>query len=102
MENLFSTEVILAVLSAIAGGVAWLVKHYIAKKDEEQKRIFEERDRDKQEIKQNIKDLQSDVKEVKKHLRNVSAMVLKCENPECPTKKALADYWERQDRDNLI
>lgn len=96
MEGIFSTEVIMAVVSAVIGGVAWLVKRYFEKKDEEQKRIFAERDADKAAIKENIKELQNDVSNVKKHLRNVSAMVLKCENPECPTKKALADYWERQ------
>ena len=91
------TEILMTVVTAVIGGVAWLVKRYFNKKDEQQKRIFDERDKDKQEIKENIKNLQSDVKTMKRHLTVVSAMVLKCDNPDCPTKKELAAYLEKED-----
>lgn len=97
MEGIFSTEVVLAIITAVSGGVAYLAKYILNKRDEAQKRVLEQRDKDKAEIKENITNLQNDMKNVKKHLRNVSAMVMKCEHEDCPTKKILADYWEKED-----
>lgn len=98
MEDLGNNSTIaITIVTAIIGGIGYLVKYILNKRDENQKRIFEERDKDKAEIKENITNLQSDMKKVKKHLKDVSAMVLKCEHPDCPTKKILADYWEREE-----
>lgn len=97
MEGIFSTEVVLAIITAVSGGVAYLAKYILNKRDEAQKRLFEQRDKDKAEIKGNITNLQNDMKTVKKHLHNVSAMVMKCDNPDCPTKKKLAEYFEKED-----
>lgn len=58
------TYIVTPLLSAALGGIAWLVKRYFEKNDEEQKRIFEQRDKDKQEMKDNISNLQSDMSTV--------------------------------------
>lgn len=85
-----STEIILAIITAIVSGIGYLTKYILNKRDEAQKRVFEQRDKDKAQIK-------ADITELKKDVRNISAIVLKCDNPDCQAKKMLAEYWEHKE-----
>lgn len=85
-----STEIILAIIGAVVSGIGYLTKYILNKRDEAQKRVFEQRDKDKAQIK-------ADITELKKDVRNISAIVLKCDNPDCQAKKMLAEYWEKKD-----
>lgn len=85
-----STEIILAIITAVASGIGYLTKYILNKRDEAQKRVFEQRDKDKAQIK-------ADITELKKDVKNISAIVLKCDNPDCQAKKMLAEYWEKKD-----
>lgn len=85
-----STEIILAIVTAVVSGIGYLTKYILNKRDEAQKRVFEQRDKDKAQIK-------ADITELKKDVRNISAFVLKCDNPDCQAKKMLAEYWEKKD-----
>lgn len=85
-----STEIILAIITAVVSGIGYLTKHILNKRDEAQKRVFEQRDKDKAQIK-------ADITELKKDVRNISAIVLKCDNPDCQAKKMLAEYWEKKE-----
>lgn len=84
------TEIILAIVTAVVSGIGYLTKYILNKRDEAQKRVFEQRDKDKAQIK-------ADITELKKDVRNISAIVLKCDNPDCQAKKMLAEYWEKKD-----
>lgn len=85
-----STEIILAIVTAVVSGIGYLTKYILGKRDEAQKRVFEQRDKDKAQIK-------ADITELKKDVRNISAIVLKCDNPDCQAKKMLAEYWEKKE-----
>lgn len=85
-----NTEVILAIIGAVVSGIGYLTKYILGKRDEAQKRVFEQRDKDKAQIK-------ADITELKKDVRNISAIVLKCDNPDCQAKKMLAEYWEKKE-----
>lgn len=85
-----STEIILAIVTAVVSGIGYLTKYILKKRDEAQKRVFEQRDKDKAQIK-------ADITELKKDVKNISAIVLKCDNPDCQAKKMLAEYWEKKD-----
>lgn len=85
-----STEVILTIIGAVVSGIGYLTKHILNKRNEAQKRVFEQRDKDKAQIK-------ADITELKKDVRNISAIVLKCDNPDCQAKKMLAEYWEKKE-----
>ena len=85
-----STEIILAIIGAVVSGIGYLTKYILNKRDEAQKRVFEQRDKDKAQIK-------ADITELKKDVRNISAIVLKCDNPDCQAKKMLAEYWEKKE-----
>lgn len=97
MENLITPGIVTTIVAAVISGIAYIVKYILNKRDEAQKRVFEQRDKDKEEIKGNIATLQKDVKTLKRHVHNVSAMVLKCDNPDCPTKQKLAEYWDKEE-----
>jgi len=85
-----STEIMLAIIGAVVSGIGYLTKYILNKRDEAQKRVFEQRDKDKAQIK-------ADIAELKKDVRNISAIVLKCDNPDCQAKKMLAEYWEKKE-----
>lgn len=97
MDNIVTPAIVTTIVTAIIGGIGYLTKYILNKRDEAQKRVFEERDKDKEEIKGDIDNLKSDVKSLKRHVHNVSAIILKCDNPDCPTKAKLAEYWEKEE-----
>lgn len=92
MENLLSTEVVLALIASVGGGIAWIVKYILNKRDENQKRVFAERDRDKQAIKDDIASLKNEVKETRNELKDFQAMIVGCEHPDCPNRMKMRDY----------
>lgn len=89
MSTELITSVIVPIVTAVIGGIGWLVKRYFDKKEEEQKRIFEQRDKDKAEMKNDIKQLRQDVD-------YVIGAVVGCDHADCPTKKAVADYLKNR------
>lgn len=87
------TEIVLAIIGAVVSGIAGVwkaIQWFIERRDEQQKKVFEQRDKDKAQIK-------ADITELKKDVRNISAIVLKCDNPDCQAKKMLAEYWEKKE-----
>ena len=88
-----STEVILALIGTASAGIAGLwkaIQWFINKRDEAQKKVFERRDKEREEIKKDISDLKKDV-------RAISGIILDCDTPKCETKKKLAEYWRNKD-----
>lgn len=85
MSTELITSVIVPIITAVIGGIGWLVKRYFDKKEEEQKRIFEQRDKDKAEMKDDIKQVRADVD-------FLLGAVIGCDRPDCPTKKVVAEY----------
>lgn len=97
MEGIFSTEVVLAIIAALSAGIGYLGKWFLNKRDEAQKRVFEQRDKDKAEIRENIETLKGEVADVKKDVRDISAIILECDNPSCTAKKKLAEHWRNKE-----
>lgn len=85
MNTEYLTYIVTPILSAMIGGVAWYTKHFIEKRDEAQNKVFEQRDKDKAEMKKDISDLKKDV-------NNMIGIVLSCDKPDCPSKKLLGEY----------
>lgn len=88
-----STEtigIILGSATALLGGIWKAVQWFINKRDEAQKKVFERRDKEREEIKKDISDLKKDV-------RAISGIILDCDTPKCETKKKLAEYWRNKD-----
>lgn len=97
MENFFSTEVILAIVSAVVGGIAWITKYILNKRDENQKRVFEERDKDKAQIKEEIQELKTEVKQTSRELKQMEALIVGCEHEDCPNRARLKEYLLNKD-----
>ena len=95
MENLFSTEVMLAVVgifATIISGIGWLIKHFIQKRDERQQKVFEERNKERTKIEDRVTKLERKTELQDKHIRNITVISMKCDKPDCPTKNAVAAY----------
>lgn len=92
MQTETITYIVAPIVSALIGGAAWLVKYILNKRDENQKRIFEERDRDKQHIKDTIEKLEVKVENTSKELKNMQALIIGCEHEDCPNRARLRDY----------
>lgn len=97
MDGIFSTEVVLALIGSLGGGVAFIVKYILRKRDENQKRIFEERDKDKQEIRNTINKLEVKVDSTSRELKNMQALIIGCEHEDCPNRLRLRDYLLRKE-----
>lgn len=95
MENLFSTEVMLAVMgifATIISGIGWLIKHFIQKRDERQQKVFEERNKERTKIEDRVTKLERKTELQDKHIRNITVIAMRCTNPDCKTKDAVAEY----------
>lgn len=68
-------------VSALVGGIGWLVKRY-----------FNKRDEDKAEIKADIVGLKNEVRETKDKVEDIASIIIGCDHPDCPSRKALAEY----------
>lgn len=97
MDSILTPEIMALIVPSVIAGIGFLVKYILNKRDEAQKKVFEERDKDKAEMKEDITNLKKDVKELKRHNHNITAMVLKCKHPDCETKEMLAQYWEKEE-----
>lgn len=93
-----TTTTISAIATAVISGLAYLAKYILDNRDKKQKEVFEARDKDKAEMKEDIRNLKSDVKDLNTQVHKVTAIVLSCDNPDCPTKKKLAEYWKEKDK----
>lgn len=88
MMELLSKEVIILIITTIAGGIGWLVKNWWNRKEEERKAEIEERNRRRDII-------EGRLSKVEKDSKMFQSMILSCEHPECQVKKALADYFKK-------
>lgn len=79
-------------VTAIIAGIGFLVKHILNKRDERHREEIEERDRRRDEIEKSINEL-------KKDNLKLQAELLGCENPDCPAKRVMADYYRTKNKD---
>lgn len=93
MSETMIVSVIAPVVMAIVGGVGWFIKHQLEKVEKKHETEIEERNKEREHIKTDIKDLQEDV-------RNIASIVIGCEHPNCPSRKKLAEYFNNNGRSN--
>ena len=100
MEELITPAIGTTIVAAVIGGVRYLVKYILNKRDEAQKKVFEERDKERAEIKERINKVEKKADKTEKQLHNVIGMIIKCDDPDCPTKKVLANYWNKENAED--
>ena len=101
------TYIAAPIVTASIAGVGWFAKYLVEKKDEEQKKReaqkeeekrveIAERNRQRQEIKDNIEELKTEVKQTKHEVRVLQAKIMTCKHEDCPNKLLLAQEWEQE------
>lgn len=94
-SNLF-LYVIGPIVAIFAPAVVGYVKYKLQQKEKKDDAALEERNKRRDEIENSITELKDEVKTMKKDLNKTMSIILKCEHPECPSKKELSDYFERK------
>lgn len=89
MSETMIVSVIAPVVLSIVGGIGWFIKHQLEKVEKKHDNEIEERNKEREQIKTDIKDLQEDV-------RNIASIVIGCEHPNCPSRRLLAEYYKNK------
>lgn len=91
MSETMIVSVIAPVVLSIVGGIGWFIKHQLEKVEKKHDNEIEERNKEREQIKTDIKDLKEDV-------RNIASIVIGCEHPNCPSRKLLAEYYKNKSK----
>lgn len=89
MSDSILTYIIAPLVTAAIGGIGFIVRYYIKKRDEKHEEEMKERNQQRDDIKKKIAELKIE------NLQWKSAL-LGCDNPECPAKKIVAEYYKKK------
>lgn len=101
------TYIVAPLVAALISGCAWLVKHYIEKSEERQRKKeeekeaarkleIEERNVARQKIQDDIAELKSEVKTTRHEVRSLQIKIMTCKHEDCPNKAILAEELEKE------
>lgn len=80
--------VVSPILTAIIGGVGYLVKRYLKKQEEQ----IAERNKRREKI-------ENDIEELKRDVTDVQSIIIGCEHPDCPSRSLLS-AWLKNRKNN--
>lgn len=84
--------IIAPLVTAVIGGIGYLVKYFLNKRDKKHEEEIKERNRRRDEIEQRLTKTEEKQEATEKKLNNVIGIVVGCDNPECPTRGKLAKF----------
>lgn len=93
------TYIIAPAVTALIGGIGYLVKYMLDKRDKKHEEETEERNKRREKIETDISDLKTEVKQLGNKLKRTQAIILSCDKPDCPSKKLLADYLDKESKE---
>lgn len=77
-------------VTAVVGGLTYLVKHILKRRDEKHAEEIAERNRRRDEIEQRLVKTEKRQELTERKLNNVLGLAVGCNNPNCPTRGKLA------------
>ncbi|MBR4814114.1 MAG: hypothetical protein IKZ67_01470 [Paludibacteraceae bacterium] len=87
------------VVAAVIGGIGYLVKHILSRRDKRHEEEIEERNRRRDEIEQRLTKAEQRQEKAEQRqelterkLNNVIAIAVGCDNPDCPTRGKLSKF----------
>lgn len=89
--------VISPLVAAVVGGVGYLVKHILSRRDKRHEEEIQERNKRRDEIEQRLTKAEKRQERTEKKLNSVIAMAVGCNNPECPTRPKLAEWLRKEE-----
>lgn len=98
--------IIAPLVTAIIGGIGYLVKYMLNKRDKRHEEEIEERNKRRDEIEQRLTKAEQLQEKTEKRLEHAEkrftraiAFVAECSHPDCPTRSRLAE-WLREEKHN--
>lgn len=86
--------IISPIITALIGGVGYLVKKYIDSLEIKRDREIAERDKRRAEIEDRVSQTEMRLGRAEKSLKRVVKVVMECKHSDCPTKDKILDIWE--------
>ncbi len=102
MDSEVITYIVAPLVTATIGGVAFIVKRWLAKADKRREEEMVERNKRRAEIESNIAEVKNEVKSVKRDMHKMQAIILSCDKPDCPSKMLLANYLEKKSEETEL
>lgn len=89
ITNFLTSEVVLAIVSAIIGGISWLAKRFYDKVERKRQEEINERNKRRESIENRIEKLEND---------NImfQSLILGCKKEDCPSRSLLAEYMKNK------
>lgn len=84
------------VVAAIIGGIAYLVKYYIGKRDEKHNEEMEERNRKREEMIEMQNKTIKRIEKLESRVDGLQGIIIGCEHENCPSRKLLADMLTKK------
>lgn len=84
--------IIAPVVTAVIGGIGYLVKYLLGKRDKKLEEEIAERNRRRDEIEQRLTKAEQRQEKTERKLNKVIGIVVACDNPDCPTRGKLAKF----------
>lgn len=94
MEDMSANGTIIGLVLTVLSGVGWLVKYFLQERDKKRKEEMTERNKRREQIENSVLQLHEDVD-------NLQAIILECKQPDCESKKAMADYLRQRRKKTL-
>ncbi|MCQ2299749.1 MAG: hypothetical protein MJZ81_06465 [Bacteroidales bacterium] len=95
-DNSIYLYVISPILTAVLGGITWIIKRRVEESDKKHAEEIEERNQRRKEIEEKIERSDKRIKGLRTDLTKMQSIILSCDKPDCPTKKRLADYLDKK------
>lgn len=98
--------VISPLVAAVVGGVGYLVKHILSRRDKRHEEEIQERNKRRDEIEQRLtkaEQLQERterrLEDAEKRFTRAISIVVGCDNPNCPTRPRLAEWLKGEGKE---
>lgn len=91
--------VISPLVAAVVGGVGYLVKHILSRRDKRHEEEIQERNKRRDEIEQRLTKAERRLEDAEKRFTRAISIVVGCDNPNCPTRPRLAEWLKGEGKE---
>lgn len=96
MEESTYLYIIGPLVTAVIGGVGYLVKYLLNKRDKRHEEEIEERNKRRDEIEQRLTKAEKRQEQTERKLNSVIGIVIGCDHSDCPTRGKLAEFMKAE------
>ena len=96
MSDSIITYILAPAVTAIVGGIGYLVKYILEKRDNKHEEEIAERNEKRAEILATQEKHETEINGIKRDLAKMQSIILACDKKDCPSKLLLANYLNKK------